>query len=155
MNLRLAAHPGRRRSRERADALLAEQEAAAAEADRHAGASSPVASTRRCSADEGLVAALRGGRRHQRVPVEVAAVDVGRYAAEVEAAAYFCCLEAVQNAVKHSGATAIRVELLDGADGIADFVVEDDGVGFDPAARSRRHRACPTCATGSSRSAGR
>ena len=29
--------------------------------------------------------------------------DVGRYAADVEAAVYFCCLEALQNAGKHAG----------------------------------------------------
>ena len=30
-----------------------------------------------------------------------------RYAADVEAAVYFCCLEAVQNAAKHAGADQV------------------------------------------------
>ena len=37
--------------------------------------------------------------------------DVGRFAADVEAAAYFCCLEALQNAAKHAQAPSLRVEL--------------------------------------------
>ena len=44
---------------------------------------------------------------------------------------YFCCLEAVQNASKHSAATAITIELRGAADGIA-FTVTDDGRGFVP-----------------------
>ena len=48
----------------------------------------------------------------------------------MEAAAYFCCLEAVQNAAKHSGAAMIRVDLMDEA-GYLQCVVEDDGAGFD------------------------
>jgi signal transduction histidine kinase len=38
----------------------------------------------------------------------------------------------VQNAAKHSGAATIRVSLT-GQDTALGFVVEDDGVGFDPA----------------------
>ncbi len=45
----------------------------------------------------------------------------------------------MQNAAKHSGATTIRVS-LDGRGDRLGFVVEDDGVGFDPAA--------PTTGTG-------
>ena len=67
------------------------------------------------------------------IPVTIAATGVGRYAAAVEATAYFCCLEAVQNAAKHSGASGIRVS-LDGGDSTLGFVVEDDGIGFDPSA---------------------
>jgi signal transduction histidine kinase len=55
---------------------------------------------------------------------------VGRLSTTVEAAAYFCCLEAVQNAAKHSGATMVRVDLMHEA-GYLQCVVEDDGVGFD------------------------
>jgi signal transduction histidine kinase len=82
-------------------------------------------------ADRGLSAALRAAVRTSQVPVEVTAHDVGRYAPGTEAAAYFCCLEAVQNAAKHAGAATIRVELRGDADGLV-FTVMDDGRGFDP-----------------------
>jgi signal transduction histidine kinase len=49
----------------------------------------------------------------------------------VEATAYFCGVEAVQNAVKHAGASRIRVALRGGG-GSLELVVEDDGVGFEP-----------------------
>ena len=38
----------------------------------------------------------------------------------------------MQNAAKHSGATTIRVVARRRADGGWRFVVEDDGIGFDP-----------------------
>jgi signal transduction histidine kinase len=79
----------------------------------------------------GLVAALRSAVGTSVIPVVVTAREVGRYAAGLEATAYFCCLEAVQNAGKHSGATGIRVS-LDGGRGMLSLLVEDDGVGFDP-----------------------
>ena len=55
----------------------------------------------------GSAAALRAAgdqpaRSRSRSPRD----GVGRYPASVEAAAYFCCLEALQNAAKHAGATA-------------------------------------------------
>ena len=62
--------------------------------------------------------------------MQVVPHGVGRLATSVEAAAYFCCLEAVQNAAKHSGAALIRVDLTDEA-GFLTCVVEDDGAGFD------------------------
>lgn len=34
---------------------------------------------------------------------------VGRYPAEAEAAVYFCCLEALQNAVKHAQAARMVI----------------------------------------------
>ena len=52
-----------------------------------------------------------------------------------EAAVYYCCLEALQNATKHAGHGAgIAVELRhSGAE--LQFEVRDDGSGFDPAVR--------------------
>ena len=50
-----------------------------------------------------------------------------------ETAVYFCCLEAIQNAIKHSGATRVIVELVAEADHLY-FSVRDEGCGFDVAA---------------------
>jgi len=59
----------------------------------------------------------------------VAADSVGRLPAEVEAALYFCALEAVQNAVKHADASLVRVSLaFDG--GLVVLRVSDDGRGI-------------------------
>ena len=83
-------------------------------------------------AEEGLVAALRSAVATSLIPVEVTTSDVDRYPADVEAAAYFCTSEAVQNAVKHSGASRIRVS-VSGVDGTLRVLVEDNGTGFDAA----------------------
>jgi signal transduction histidine kinase len=56
---------------------------------------------------------------------------VERYAAEVEAAVYYCCLEALQNATKHAGpGSVVSIELASADDDLY-FTVSDDGVGFD------------------------
>src|SRR5262249_44580034 len=55
----------------------------------------------------------------------------GRYPQEVEAAAYFSCLEALQNVAKYANASRAVVTLADG-DGRLRFEVVDDGAGFDP-----------------------
>jgi signal transduction histidine kinase len=82
-------------------------------------------------ADKGLAEALASAARRAVIPTEVSAVDIGRYAAEVEAAIYFCCLEALQNAAKHAGEGArASVRLWEEAGGLL-FEVADDGVGFD------------------------
>jgi signal transduction histidine kinase len=84
-------------------------------------------------AEGGLEVALRAALGTSPVPVELTAVSVGRYPPSLEAAAYFCCLEALQNAAKYSGASRIEVRLRGGTDGSLTFDVEDDGVGFEPA----------------------
>ncbi len=53
----------------------------------------------------------------------------------VETAAYFCALEALQNAGKHAGAEQVQVE-VDAAPGVLTVTVTDDGRGFDPAVSS-------------------
>jgi signal transduction histidine kinase len=119
------------RAPERADDLLAAQEAAAEET---------VATLVRLSRGiyppllgaHGPGAALRAAVEHAGVPVLVDDAGVGRYPPIVEAAAYFCCLEAVQNATKHAGSATIRVTLRGGEAGLG-FTVEDDGAGYDPA----------------------
>jgi two-component system, NarL family, sensor kinase len=79
----------------------------------------------------GLAAALRAHLRSLPVTTSVNAVGVGRYPRAVEGAVYFACLEAVQNAARHSGADTITVE-LDADETTLRFCVRDDGVGFDP-----------------------
>ncbi|MDP8961107.1 MAG: histidine kinase [Actinomycetota bacterium] len=86
-------------------------------------------------ASEGLVVALRAQAGRVPVPVEVNAEPIGRFAREVEAAVYFCCLEALQNASKYAEASRVVVTLTrDGR--LLRFVVSDDGCGFE--ADSRR-----------------
>ncbi|MDQ4116089.1 MAG: histidine kinase [Actinomycetota bacterium] len=81
----------------------------------------------------GVAAALRAGSRGLPVPVTVSDKDTGRYSTAVETAVYFACLEAVQNAVRHSGADTIAVALTEDDDTVH-FTVTDDGAGFDPEA---------------------
>ena len=79
--------------------------------------------------DEGIGPALQAALAGSPVAVDVATHDVGRYDVAVETALYFCCLEAVQNASKHSGAQRVVIDLRDGPDGLV-LTVEDDGEGF-------------------------
>jgi signal transduction histidine kinase len=81
--------------------------------------------------EEGLVPALRAAASNSPVPVQVYAEGLARYPAGIEAAAYFCCLEALQNAAKHSGASRVALRLRD-RDGVIELEVADDGKGFDP-----------------------
>ncbi len=82
--------------------------------------------------DRGLVEALRSAALRSPLPTTVLAAGVGRYSHEIETTAYFCCLEALQNAAKHAqGATAAVIELSD--TGALRAEVHDDGAGFDPA----------------------
>jgi signal transduction histidine kinase len=55
-----------------------------------------------------------------------------RFEPHVEAAAYFCILEALQNVAKYANATTATVAIKD-EDGDLSFTVIDDGAGFDPA----------------------
>jgi signal transduction histidine kinase len=86
-------------------------------------------------ADKGLPAALEGHARKVHLPVTVDADGLGRYPQEIEAAVYFCCLEALQNIVKYSEASHVSVNLSTEA-GQLTFSVTDDGKGFDPASMS-------------------
>ncbi|TVR33485.1 MAG: hypothetical protein EA388_10860 [Nitriliruptor sp.] len=53
---------------------------------------------------DGIAAALRAGARGLPIDVEVSAPDLARCAPSVEAAVYFACLEAINNAATHAGA---------------------------------------------------
>ncbi len=81
-------------------------------------------------ADQGLAAALEAQARKATLPVRVDADGVGRYSQEVEAAVYFCCLEALQNVQKYARASRAVVRLRAGGERLS-FEVEDDGRGFD------------------------
>jgi signal transduction histidine kinase len=83
-------------------------------------------------ADKGLAAALDAQARKSTVDIRVDADGSGRYPQEIEAAVYFCVLEALQNMAKYANATSARVELAH-RDGDLMFEVTDDGEGFDPA----------------------
>jgi signal transduction histidine kinase len=83
-------------------------------------------------ADSGLGAALGAQARKATVAVEVIADGVGRYPQEVEAAVYFCVLEALQNTQKYAEASRATVRLSE-IHGVVNFEVQDDGKGFDPA----------------------
>ena len=82
--------------------------------------------------DRGLArGALRAAAGRAALPTAVDAEGIGRYPQEVEAAVYFCCLEALQNAGKHAG---------------------DGAAGDDHACARTRARCCsrsPTTAPGS------
>ena len=84
---------------------------------------------------EGLATALRARAAKSPVRTELETDGIGRYPEEVEAAAYFCILEALQNVAKYSGATRARVR-ISVASGDLEWEVADDGVGFDPIARA-------------------
>lgn len=82
--------------------------------------------------DRGLAAAVEAHARRVSMAVELAAEGVGRYDPHIESAVYFCISEAIQNAVKHSGAEKVSVTLAE-KDGVLEFRVADDGRGFDRA----------------------
>jgi signal transduction histidine kinase len=81
----------------------------------------------------GLVSALRSVRRDSPIDVRING-DVRRHPPRSELCVYYCCLEAIQNAIKHAGPGAsVSVRLFETGEGIG-FEVADDGVGFDPGA---------------------
>ena len=80
--------------------------------------------------EQGLSAALALAAADAPVSTTVVA-EARRYAAEIENAVYFCCLEALQNASKHAGeAAAVRITVAERDDSVW-FDVQDNGAGFD------------------------
>ncbi len=80
----------------------------------------------------GLSDAIRTAALQSPLPTSVEVDGANRYADEVETAAYFCCVEALQNVAKHapeSGSVAISLS----RNGDLRFEVRDDGRGFVPA----------------------
>ncbi|MDT0187525.1 histidine kinase [Microbacterium sp. ARD31] len=82
-------------------------------------------------AERGLVAALQSTARRSTVPVTLDVADFERPSRQVEAAAYFCILEALTNAAKHAGASEVLVTVR-GLPHLS-FTVSDNGSGFDQA----------------------
>jgi signal transduction histidine kinase len=89
--------------------------------------------------DRGLAEALRTAAVRSPLPSTVDVELPGRYSEQVEAAAYFCCLEAMQNAGKYAGDGAtISVHVRGNHEALC-FELVDDGVGFDTAATAFGH----------------
>jgi signal transduction histidine kinase len=87
--------------------------------------------------DRGLAIALSAAAGRTTIPARVEGRGARRYAPDVEATAYFCCLEALQNAAKHAGDGARATVRVWEEEGGLRFEVADDGAGFD-VALSRR-----------------
>ena len=80
----------------------------------------------------GLSDAIRTAALQSPLPTSVEVDGANRYPDEIETAAYFCCVEALQNVAKHapeSGSVAISLS----RNGDLRFEVRDDGRGFVPA----------------------
>ena len=79
----------------------------------------------------GLSAALTSAARRAAPGVTVHGRDLRRCRPEVEAAVYFACLAALDNAAKHAGEGQVSIRLTDAGDALR-FTVRDSGAGFDP-----------------------
>jgi signal transduction histidine kinase len=89
-------------------------------------------------ADSGLGEALRAAGNRSPLAVAVTTEGIGRYTPDIEAAVYFCCLEALQNAGKHAPEAQVQVRVWEESGGLL-FSVADDGPGFDAAVARQGH----------------
>ena len=80
--------------------------------------------------DGGLEPALRAVAGRAPMHVHIETIDVRRYPPNLEAAVYFCALEALQNAAKHASGADVTVRLQQDGD-VLHVCVRDDGPGFD------------------------
>ncbi len=89
--------------------------------------------------DRGLGEALRTAATRSVLPCTVDVSLPGRFPEQAETAAYFCCLEAMQNAGKHAGAGAtLRVAVRHENQRLC-LELSDDGAGFDVSAGALGH----------------
>jgi signal transduction histidine kinase len=84
--------------------------------------------------DAGPADALRSSALHLPVAVAVRERGLRRHPPGVESAVFFCCMEAIQNAIKHGGKVRSIVVGIQEENGEVRFSVADDGGGFEPAA---------------------
>jgi signal transduction histidine kinase len=89
-------------------------------------------------ADGGLARALEAAASRSPLAVQVTAPGIARYTPEIEAAVYFCCLEALQNAAKHAPGATVQIRLWEESGGLL-FSVTDDGPGYVAAAARSGH----------------
>lgn len=83
--------------------------------------------------DRGLGEALRTAANRSPLPCTVDVDVPGRYPEQVETAAYFCSLEALQNAGKYAGEGATVAVHVHGDATTLRLEITDDGAGFDAA----------------------
>jgi signal transduction histidine kinase len=81
--------------------------------------------------DRGLAEAVPAAFKRARLRGRVDAAGVDRYPVDLEATVYFCCLEAIQNAAKHAGASARVAVRIWEEDATLLFEISDDGPGFE------------------------
>ncbi|MEA2557722.1 MAG: hypothetical protein QOG88_1260 [Actinomycetota bacterium] len=86
--------------------------------------------------EQGLATALAAQYQRMDLTVRLHANGVSRYPIELEAAVYFCALEALQNIAKYANAGAVDITLGE-REGDLTFEVTDDGQGFDAATAPR------------------
>jgi signal transduction histidine kinase len=86
--------------------------------------------------ERGIAAALASQAGKDGTRVDVVDTGIARHSEDLEAAVYFCCQEAIQNAIKHAKAARVEVHLAEER-GLIRFEVRDDGSGFDPSSASR------------------
>ena len=79
---------------------------------------------------EGLESALRAQTQKMPIAARIETSQIRRYPKDQESIVYFCVLEALQNALKHSEASSLLVQINE-EEGDLTFEVRDDGVGFD------------------------
>jgi signal transduction histidine kinase len=82
--------------------------------------------------ESGVPEALRAFAVDAPIPVHVTGHRIGRCSPTIEAALYFCALEAIQNAAKHAGMGARVTVDLDRDGARVDLSIADDGAGFQP-----------------------
>jgi len=81
----------------------------------------------------GLAEALPALAAHAAVPVHLDLDSLGRYPTSTEAALYYCCSEALQNAGKHGGPDTAVTVTAEANDQMLNLTISDTGRGFDPA----------------------
>ena len=81
----------------------------------------------------GLSQALPAIAAHAPVPVQLDLQGLTRYPVSIEAALYFCCSEALQNAAKHGGPDTTATITAHADEQTLTVTISDTGRGFDPA----------------------